>query len=319
MTLRVAAVEKRPLVDFLKFLVNRIGAIQEEAVICHMIHSLGSLKMAMEATEAHVELVSSPMGLDDSSNASTSTVEDDKPLEGSSHNETAASDAEVAEMCDILLSRLSARAMEIIENLKAQSLREILTSLSLLPLQADACVDAIECEVLRRVRFLEATPNKNIDEVLEYIASDALNAKRALFGDDEPKETKSHFAGLKDGLKAMFRSSKATDHSDGEQVDVAKASHETSVDELAANIKDSLQSIAEAATNIGNAAAASSKSSLDQIIATSRREALVELGRCSELIEQYRRIDFASGSRRSRFDEDRRRDMAKRLLSRKLP
>jgi len=311
-------VEKRPLVEFLKFLENRIAAIQDESVICHMIHSLVLLKMAMEANEADMEEISSPVGADEDSKTTSSNSEEDDPIEPYSHNETTASDAEVAKMCDILLTRLSERAIEIIQNLKAQSLLEILMALSLLPLQADDCVDAIEREVRGRVRVLEAAPDRNIDELLQQIASDASNAKRALFGDDEPRETKSPFAGLRHGLKAMFGSSKAPDHSGGEQVNEATASHETGDDELAVKIKDSLQSIANAATAIGNATE-SSKSSLDRMIVSSQQEALFELGRCSELIEQYRRIDFASGSRRSRFDEDRRRDMAKRLLSRKLP
>ena len=44
-----------------------------------------------------------------------------------------------------------------------------------------------------------------------------------------------------------------------------------------------------------------------------------ELGRCQELVASYRRIDFATGTRQSRYDKDRRKEIAKRALSRLFP
>ena len=46
---------------------------------------------------------------------------------------------------------------------------------------------------------------------------------------------------------------------------------------------------------------------------------LFELGRCEELLELYYRNDFQSESRASRFDNGRRREIAKDILTRLLP
>ena len=42
-----------------------------------------------------------------------------------------------------------------------------------------------------------------------------------------------------------------------------------------------------------------------------------ELGRCHDLIDNYRRIEFSTGRRRSRYDYNK--DIGKRLLSRLIP
>jgi hypothetical protein len=43
-----------------------------------------------------------------------------------------------------------------------------------------------------------------------------------------------------------------------------------------------------------------------------------ELGRCLELVAQYRQLDFGSGSRLPRLDESRQEEMRRRVLSRLL-
>ena len=51
----------------------------------------------------------------------------------------------------------------------------------------------------------------------------------------------------------------------------------------------------------------------------SEKADLVEFGRIQELIGQYRRTDFESGARLSRFNKEGQRLMAKRMMSRLLP
>ena len=314
--MRVAAVDQRPVLEFLSFLENRIAAIHDESVICEMMQSLGLLKMTMETVKEGPEELS----LVDSN--TTSIIAEDDSL---SHNETIVSDKGISEMCDDLLSLLSSQATEMIKDLRTQSLRTILMLFSVLPFQADECVEAMEREVAFRRSLLETAAHRNVDELLQQAASAASDAKRTLFGDDHSKGSKSPLAGLKNGLKSIFGSSSSAaaetteDDSKNSLDEAAESGDETDGDRLAIlKVKEALQLIIDTASAMENVRK-SCQLSLDQSVVAPQQEALFELGRCSELVEQYRRIDFASGSRRSRFDQERRRDMTKRVLSRKLP
>ena len=305
--LRVATVSKRPVVEVLSFLENRIAVMRDESVICELIESLGSLRMAMESNNDAVEGLS-PVDADSNT---TSTSSEDDPLP---KNEAIISDSDVSTRCDELLSLLSSRVTEMIKDMRAQSLRTILMLFSELPLQADKCVEAIEEEVERRRSLLEIATHRNADELLRQAASGALDTKRTLFGDDHSKDSKSPLAGLRDGVRSIFGRKDDNKNLDDE---VAEASG-TEGDEFALKVKETLQLIIDTASAVENTRE-SCRLPLEQSIVTAQQEALFELGRCIELIEQYRRIDFTSGYRRSRFDQERRRDMVKRVLSRKLP
>ena len=315
--MRVAFVDKRPILEFLKVLEQRIAMnLQDETVICDMMNSLGLLKIAMEEAGDKSEVFPSHEIVVDSNRTSMSVTRDGTLT----HDGTVVSDADIEELCSMLLIQLSTRAVEMVSELNAQSLRAILMLVSLLPLQADDCVNAIDCEVATRIVLHEATPHRNVDELLQSIALETINARRILFGDDLPKQSKTPLNGLKNGLKAMFGATSMPDNGDSEkEVDAAAMeSSAISSDDLAASLKQALQSIEESALALQTAAFAA-HTSFDRLIASPQREALLELGRCAELIEQYRRIDFVSGSRLSRLDQERRRDIAKRVLSRKLP
>jgi hypothetical protein len=58
---------------------------------------------------------------------------------------------------------------------------------------------------------------------------------------------------------------------------------------------------------------------LDSLLASLHEDAAFELGRAIELIENYKRIEFSTGRRRSRYDSERRKEIAKRVLSRLIP
>jgi len=285
-----------------------------------MMSSLVSLKVATEVVQDDVEGLSTPTNED--SNLTSSAAANDVTAESApQHDETIVSDEIIVAMCDKLLCLVTSRAVDMVKDLRAHTLRAILMSVSMLPLQVDDCVDTIEREVARRIGLLENAPRRNIDQLLQQVASNASDVKRLLFGEEPTKESRSPLASLKDGLKGIFRSP-SPKHESGEdepeKLDLRTAYNETNATELVLRVKMGLQSIIDAATGIGNATQGC-QLSLDKLMVAPQHEALFELGRCSELIEQYRRIDFVSGSRRSRFDEERRRDMAKRVLSRKLP
>ena len=312
--MRVAFADKRPVLEFLNVLADLIAVVQDEEVVCDMMKSLGFLIMTMQAAKDSARGSSSA---DSVEQTTTTTTVTDTNLQCS---ETTMPDADVVDLCTKLVTRLAARAADKISSFKSKNLRAILMLVSLLPLQADECVDAIHGEVAKRIKLLEDSRHQNIDELLRSIALEASKTKRILFGDDQPRESKSLFAGLQNGIKAIFGCSTTPDISAGENgSDVAiHGSSEINIDELKASLKHSLQSIEDSAVAIRNATEAS-QTSLGRLTASYQQESLFELGRCIELIEQYRRIDFASGARRSRLDEERRRDMAKRVLSRKLP
>ena len=312
--MRVAFADKRPVLEFLNVLADLIAVVQDEEVVCDMMKSLGFLIMTMQAAKDSARGSSSS---DSVEQTTTTTTVTDTNLPCS---ETTIPDADVVDLCTKLITRLAARAADKISSFKSKNLRAILMLVSLLPLQADECVDAIYGEVAKRIQLLEDSRHQNIDELLRSIALEASKTKRILFGDDQPRGSKSLFAGLQNGIKAIFGINATPDISASENgSDVAiHGSSEINIDELKASLKHSLQSIEDSAVAIRNATEAS-QTSLGRLTASYQQESLFELGRCIELIEQYRRIDFASGARRSRLDEERRRDMAKRVLSRKLP
>ena len=59
--------------------------------------------------------------------------------------------------------------------------------------------------------------------------------------------------------------------------------------------------------------------SIDDVVEDVDQSVALELGRCQELVESYRRIEFSTGTQRSRYDKERRKDISKRVLSRLSP
>jgi hypothetical protein len=190
--------------------------------------------------------------------------------------------SEVDKVCDKLLSALSGRLLKKVKDVRSiKTFRKVLMVFSLLPYRTDKLVDAIETEISERIG--ELVGDTPIEDLLSRAISEVSAARRE--PNDESPASPLH--AVKNGLKSFFGS---TEKEESDEYYFSATVNFPLPPEEKARVIDSF-----------------------------RQDLLLELGRCSELIAQYRRIDFDAGVRGSRFDQEARRDMAKRLLSRHLP
>ena len=310
--MNVAAFDKRYVADFLTFLENRISLVSEDSELCDLIQSIGMLsistvsidepKLTFLATDGNATRTD---GLD-ASNFSNVRTEAAK-----------VAGIDINEACGRVLALLAARSADMVTDLRTDSLRKILTVFSLLPFQHDGLVDAIESEVETRRALLESSDESSVESLLEQASSSAKAVERILLGAADDSQT-TRLAALRHGLKALFTHSVDDEGEDDEHRQALETIESSVGDELGHQIKLMLQSVADASTEVEKLKK-SCHISIDSSIKTTEYNVIFELGRCSELIEHYRRVDFKSGARQSRFDHERRRGMAKRVLSRHLP
>lgn len=208
---------------------------------------------------------------------------------------------ELEDAGDRCLLALTVIFKDLVLAMSAAELRRVLAVCSLSPYNADDLVAAIKTEVERRVEELSsvsvdmATRMANLahrsDRLLKRIQGDA---------------TTSRFAAIRASIKNLF--SKETVEPE-QQSEVAEDWKEI------VEVLQSVSTVGQQATTMETA----SHSSLNATVRRVQQETLFELGRCRELISHYHRIDFASGHRTTRHEEDTRHNMAKRVLSRLLP
>jgi hypothetical protein len=181
----------------------------------------------------------------------------------------------------------------------------------LLPFQADKLIDACEKEVAKRQALLESAANTaSVEDLLKQAAETSAEATRTVFGKSE--ENISPIEALKRGLKSLF-SKEEEEEEGGISEEMQKFTNE--VGGLLNRVTAAVTQVDQCMEQIGIASNVYTDTALQRIM----EGANFELGRCCELIENYRRIEFSTGKRRSRYDYRQRRDLGKRLLSRLLP
>jgi len=216
-------------------------------------------------------------------------------------------DSELVQLADEALALAATHAAETVGSLTSLELRRLLTVYSTLPFKADELVNAIEEEGMMREASLTSPGSSELgQELLRSAASEARVVLSALGGDAGGG---SALSAIKNGFRSMFGQSDAKESSSRETAEVED--EETPDESLHLAIERVLQSVIESANYLdvtGNARLETSQRLKDG--------SLFELGRCRELIAHYRRRDFDSGTSNSRFDQERRRDMVKFVLSR---
>lgn len=302
--MHVVAIDKPYVLAFLAFLERRLALITEESQLCEAIQSIGMLRMASESTLAEIKLPS----VASLANSTCSTADDENLF----------FDEQIRDACDHIMSLFASRASTMVSQLRAGSLRTILTTLSSLPSQDDELIRVIEREVKFRLSMLMKTGHSNIAELLDKATASATAVDRILFGSHG--DSSSTLSALKHRLKALFGSS-----GDG-LVGEEETNDETIRPLTASAIRDKLRLKLKEALHYITAAAAKVETStkvchvsIDRSINTAEHDVLFELGRCSELIDKYRRPDFAFGAGQRRVDRNRGLDMTKRAQSRLLP
>lgn len=304
----LALSKKRYTTDILHALEKRITLIDSTSVVCDLLETIAMLRESLGDEPAIVESLSKE------ANRTATTSDGRKPALVSdavtSNQKTA--DADLLVTNKRLLSAIATRSAEMTDIMTAAELRRVLCVYSLLPFRSDELVTKIEEEVGRRKTKLTRRfpPETTMQDRLLLGASYAQMLKDHLDG-----HGRSPFSALKNGLKSLFGSN--ADNNDEDETISTEQDGAAKAAELE-HIEAALQSIIDLSEGAADFATAS-RVSFDKVTRDIEQGTLFELGRCSELIAHYRRIDFESGQRKTRFDQDLRRDMTKRVLSRLMP
>jgi hypothetical protein len=288
--MNVMYTDKPFLLDVLRCVSTIIPLLEDGSQYCDIVDSLGALKASLDADAGSENVISVEL--------------------------------ELAELSESMLSAVAVQTIEHVGSLSAVELRRLLTVYSLSPFKSDDLVNSIETEVIRREEELDSLESRERGrDLLRSAASSARTVISAFT--EESTNGDSALSAIKNGLWSLFRQSNAKENAsndkDDASDDIPDDREEEGVQEkLHIQIERALHSIVEAVDYLEQSGDVSSISE-DQVVQRLEGGVLFELGRCRQLVEHYRRIDFDSGSSTSRFDQERRRVMVKRVLSRLHP
>jgi hypothetical protein len=289
--MNVMDTDKPFLLDVLRCVSTIIPVLEDGSQICDIVDSLGALKASLDA--------------------------------GAGNENVTSVELELAELSESMFSDIAAQTTEHVGSLSAVELRRILTVYSLSPFKCDDLVNSIETEIIRRVDLLDSRQSRERGRDLLRSAASSSRTVISAFT-EESVDGVSALSAIKNGLRSIFRQSNAKedassndDNEDPSDDNIPDDKEEESAQErLHIEIERALHSIVEAADYLEQHGDASR----DQVVQRLEDGVLFELGRCRQLVDHYRRIDFKDlGSSTSRFDQERRRVMVKHVLSRLHP
>eukprot|EP00980_Cylindrotheca_fusiformis_P007972 scaffold1697_cov120-Cylindrotheca_fusiformis.AAC.54 len=308
------------------FLLLVLEQIQEKAKnlksgsqLCSLAESLGALKEGLKPGKTSDNSKTLRPETVENSNLDSETT-DGTDSELTNPKKTSGGDSgltmdecviekRLLDSCVCALEIVGKRARDTLGSLKADEIRRLLVVYSLLPCRNDELIDDIAEEVKKRQLHLQQSPKGSIETILSSAKSSALSVNTTVFGD---ANSESRFDSIKNGILAFFSTSEG-DESPGETRDPDKLT-----EELTSSIQQSTATTSTAANSVKNLHVASGIS-MDSVFQNIQKGTAFELGRCVELIENYRRIEFSTGTLRSRYDKERRKEIAKRVLGRLLP
>lgn len=300
----------------LKEVQTKVTNLKSVAELCSLAETLALLKDALQPND-----LASDTGAETSIDKKAKDETDGKQSlsettqELSSQDEESvipvdhsAIDEEMKYACNELLVSVADQAKEMTAKLTAQDIRRLLAVYSLLPFQADDLINHLEEEVSKRLSYLEGSASGSLENWLKRAKYKSDSVNSILFEDTES----SRFDHIKNGIMSLFRASDVNESAD------EKGGENGLPEELATMIQESIALTSKAA-NRAEVMRNALRVSLDSILNGLNEGSSFELGRCQELIENYRRVEFSTGTLRSRYDKERRKDIAKRVLSRLLP
>jgi len=212
--------------------------------------------------------------------------------------------------CNHLLSIVAEKASQKISKFTGQDIQRLLQIYVITPVQADVVVDAIGEEVNTRVSALEiaaSTYSGSVQDLVRHAADSSVEAATALSTFSSAEEKLS--ASFMKGMKSLF------DKPGNKEDDETATKTTSSAEDVARQVNRAAASSCKAAARlerVGKGALINAEKTLRDV----EESAAFELGRCQELIAAYRRLEFKTGTRKTRYDEERRRDMGKRILTR---
>jgi hypothetical protein len=304
------------LLDVLFEVESRSKDMHSAELCCDLAESIAVVKDAVDPATARITKVVKEQPQKKELN--TTETESPLPEEDTRDSEDgtgalpvvgdASIDTELSRSCDTILVAIAGEAGRMSKEMRADEFRRLLMVYSLLPFQADDLVGTFEGEIAKRRKHLKSSSrDMNVGTLLREAATNTSTVNTTLFG--EPAED-SRINAIKSGIKSFFRYPDSDGTEDGDE-------EKKISEELCEMIQNSAASTLKAAQILEEIGSASLVTP-DDVIQNLGAGAAFELGRCKELIENYRRIEFSTGTRRSRHGEGRR-DIAKRVLSRLMP
>jgi hypothetical protein len=214
---------------------------------------------------------------------------------------------DLQQSCDAILAYIGLVARKDAAILPTEEIHRLLAVFSLLPFQDDALIESLSSVVALRKMHLGQLPQESLGSLLRTARSSAESIKDTAFG---YTESGSVFDQLKHGFMSFFSSIQET---------AAKESGDGIVtEELLTLVQESIDRASKASKSAEDLQTALGVS-LDSIFSSMKRGTAFELAQCEELIENYYRINFVTGTFKTRYDEVGARDIAKRVLGRLLP
>ncbi|KAL3906954.1 MAG: hypothetical protein SGILL_009069 [Bacillariaceae sp.] len=236
--------------------------------------------------------------------------DDDKLQESEAKDRKKFDDEDLLASTEELLNSIANEACSMSKSLTAAEIRRLLEVYSLLPYQADEMIRALEAEVSLRLATLEElSMNQTLGLLLKNADEKASVVKATLYEESD----KSFFDSMKNGFMSLFGT-----NSEDKTAESTEESKDVLTEQIASMIQESIAAISAASHN-AQVEESALQVQVDAVLASLREEASFELGRAAELLENYHRIEFSTGKRTSRYDVDRRKAIAKRVLSRLIP
>ena len=223
------------------------------------------------------------------------------------HKATIARNA-ILESTTVLLTKVSEQATEIVQDLSATEMRELLLVYSTLSFRADAFVDAVDKETHRRLEVLGFTgPSESVQDLARRAFDSSVLASNTLsYGSGRNSKVDT----IKHGIQAIFGVHEMSEEASDEDIAMMTA--------LADNAKRTTTLVRETLGRMEQIRQGTGTDT-ETLLRGVEQGAAIELGRCQELVAVYRRIDFSTGFHGGRYDSARRRDISKRILSRLFP
>ena len=297
---KLALHDKHYLNQLLAHMLHASTSIQDAHDICDVLESLMTLKSMIDEEEP-------VFAAGDVEKNITATVTDESSPE-QTEEKCEGKSTETAIIYKPLLTAVALAAIDVLPKFTAEGMLRIVTVLCNAPFQCDDLVAAIEGEIDQREKNL--AERTDLETAIQTALSSVLSIKSAILAEGG-EDSKSPLSAVQNGLRSIFRHT--TKDSDDEIPDKPESAQ--TPDHLV-DIKE-VEEFLVAATSALNLLQASFEA--DTKLPVNGVDQEFALSRCRVAIDQYRRIDFRQGSQETRFDQQRRRDISKKLLSRLLP
>jgi hypothetical protein len=281
--------------------------------ICTFAEDVGLVRESLSGQQRIKHTDSDTISPGKTENASNHQDVKDQEMEVEESSSGDLEDEDLLALTDELLCLVAKAASDMSKSFAAGEIRRLLEVYSLLPFQADEMVQLLASEVSERLTAIEElSGNQALGLLLKNADEKASVFKRTLY---EESDDKSFFDSMKTGFMSLF-GSKTEENTNTEDGDID--SSDALTEQIASMLQASIAATS-AASHSAQAEESALQMRLDSLLASLHEDAAFELGRAIELIENYKRIEFSTGRRRSRYDSERRKEIAKRVLSRLIP